>query len=159
VDDVTISLVRHAKAGVRKSWQGPDELRPLSKVGRRQAKALAKLLLDQYEGEIARVITSPSTRCRQTIEPLAEELGLPVKESKALLEGTPIRDALGLIKRLGDEDAVLCTHGDVLGGLLAAVEQRGVELPEQKIEKAGTWVLETADGTVTTVRYVPPPTS
>ena len=54
---------------------------------------------------------------------------------------------------------MLCTHGDVLGGVLAAVEQRGVELPDQKIEKAGTWVLETSDGTVTAVRYVPPPTS
>jgi phosphohistidine phosphatase SixA len=157
VAGVTISLVRHAKAGVRKSWRGPDELRPLSKAGRNQAKALAKTLLDQHDGEIARVMTSPYTRCRQTFEPLAEELGLPVEESEALIEGASLADALRLVDQLGDQHAVFCTHGDVLGALLAAVQRRGVALPDQKMEKGGTWVLETDDGNVVSVRYVPPP--
>ena len=34
---MTILLVRHARAGSRKDWDGPDEKRPLSKKGRRQA--------------------------------------------------------------------------------------------------------------------------
>jgi broad specificity phosphatase PhoE len=57
-------LIRHAKAGDRGAWQGPDELRPLTKGGARQADGLAERL----GGEpIARVISSPAVRCLDTV--------------------------------------------------------------------------------------------
>src|SRR5918999_450072 len=43
---MTTYLVRHAKAGDRSQWDGPDDLRPLSKVGRRQAVGLADELIE-----------------------------------------------------------------------------------------------------------------
>ena len=39
-DLTSVVLVRHAKAGARESWDGPDELRPLDAKGRKQAAAL-----------------------------------------------------------------------------------------------------------------------
>ena len=39
-------LVRHADAGVKGSWDGPDALRPLSPMGRRQAEGLVVRLED-----------------------------------------------------------------------------------------------------------------
>ena len=60
--------------GSRSAWDGPDEQRPLSKAGRRQAAALAKLLGDE---PIGRIVSSPYVRCRETVAPLAERIGLP----------------------------------------------------------------------------------
>ncbi len=39
-----IYLVRHAKAGERRVWDGDDEARPLSKLGWKQSEAIAKRL-------------------------------------------------------------------------------------------------------------------
>src|SRR5205809_614665 len=43
---MTVYLVRHARAGDRHDWGGADDLRPLSKPGRRQAEALVDALRD-----------------------------------------------------------------------------------------------------------------
>ena len=41
---MTIFLVRHGKAGDRPSWHGDDRLRPVSKAGQQQARAIADML-------------------------------------------------------------------------------------------------------------------
>ncbi len=40
----TLILVRHARAGDREEWDGPDDLRPLDARGREQAQRLAEVL-------------------------------------------------------------------------------------------------------------------
>ena len=112
---MTVYLVRHGKAGSRSSWKASDDLRPLTKAGRRQAEAIADLL--SGDG-IQRILSSPYVRCRQSVEPLAERLRLPVDLSDALEEGAPLSEVLALLDKVGDDDAVLCTHGDVVGALL-----------------------------------------
>jgi 2,3-bisphosphoglycerate-dependent phosphoglycerate mutase len=63
-------FVRHAHS----SWT-PDETRPLSSNGFEDAIRLADFL----EGyPISAMYTSPYTRARQTVEPLAARLGLPL---------------------------------------------------------------------------------
>ena len=151
---MTVFLVRHAKAGSRQRWDGPDDQRPLTKPGRAQADALAALLRD--EG-ITKVVSSPYVRCRQTVEPLGEQLRLPVDLSDALAEGAPLREALRLLEKVSDENAVLCTHGDVMGDLLGHAERHGVVLGDTGIEKACTWVLDVEAGAVTAARYVSAP--
>ena len=42
-----IHLIRHAKAKNRLEWSEPDELRPLTKRGRREASALAERLASE----------------------------------------------------------------------------------------------------------------
>jgi len=77
-------LVRHAKAGRRDDWDGEDRLRPLSKAGRRQAQDLVGLL--RLFGP-DRIASAPPTRCRDTVAPLADALGLPVGDEPLLGEG------------------------------------------------------------------------
>ena len=81
-------LVRHARAGSRKGWEGPDIERPLSKKGRRQADGLVEML---EAAGVKRIVSSPYVRCTQTVEPLAEALGLEIEPSPGRTEEiTPI---------------------------------------------------------------------
>lgn len=66
-----IVLVRHGRPDEGHAERPHDP--PLAEEGRRQARAAAELLAG--EG-IARIVTSPLLRARQTAEPLAARLGL-----------------------------------------------------------------------------------
>jgi broad specificity phosphatase PhoE len=162
---MTIYLVRHAKAGSRSGYDGPDEERPLSKNGRRQTAALTEALADSG---VTRVLTSPYVRCSQTVQPLAERLRIPLDFSDALAEGAGLTDALELVEKYADEETVLCSHGDVIGDLLHHYEKLGIPLdrdpteltrgaPWKWTEKASTWILQPASGQIVGTRYIPPP--
>ncbi len=152
---MTLYLVRHGRAGDRSKWEGPDDLRPLSKVGRRQAQGLVDELTDV---PIERIVTSPYVRCRQSVEPLAEQRRLPVDLADALAEGAPLADALRLVDKVTPEHALLCTHGDVLGDLLGHLEARGIPLGDVvKLEKGSFWEFDVADDEIVAGRYHPPP--
>ena len=87
-------------------------------------------------------------RCRQSVEPLAAALGLPVEERPELAEGVSRDEPWALVEELGSTIAVLCSHGDILGFLL------GEEPP-----KGSTWVVD-ADpdgGPLRRHRFLPPP--
>jgi 8-oxo-dGTP diphosphatase len=90
---VRLYVVRHAHAGGRSSWDGDDGARPLSRKGQRQADGIADQLAD---AGIHRLLSSPALRCVQTLQPLAERLGLPVEDDARLEEGARLRDALAL---------------------------------------------------------------
>lgn len=147
-------LVRHAKAGSRSAWSGPDDQRPLTKTGRRQADALRDLLADRG---VTRVVTSPYVRCRQSVEPLAQRLRLPIDLADELAEGTPLPQARRLIEKFTHEPTVLCTHGDVIGELLASLAQDGLIGPDVRFEKGSTWVLDFLGDEVTGATYLAPP--
>jgi len=148
-------LVRHGKAGDRSKWDGPDDLRPLSKSGRKQAEQLVDQLAD---ATIDRIVTSPSVRCRQSVEPLAEQRRLPVDLADELAEGAPLADALRLIEKTANENTVLCTHGDVAGDVLHHLDRKGIPLGDvAKLEKGSTWVLEVEGSDIVSARYLPPP--
>lgn len=147
-------LIRHAKAGSRSRWDGPDEARPLTKVGRRQADGIAAQL-----GAIGatRILSSPYVRCRQTVEPLGATLGVSIESADPLAEGTPLSEALRLVEKVSDEPTVLCTHGDVIGELLEHMHRAGVVDSDVRFEKGSTWALDTDAGSVVRARYLAPP--
>jgi len=152
---MTILLVRHADAGSRSTWHDDDAMRPLSARGDVQAKALIALL-DNYR--IDRILTSSYVRCRQTVEPLAVARALQVSEDPALLEGASERATMELVDRLMTTDAVLCSHGDVIGALVSNLERLGLEAASKlRWQKGSVWALKTVDGVFTTARYFPPP--
>jgi 8-oxo-dGTP diphosphatase len=158
---VPVYLVRHAKAGDRSKWTGPDDARPLSKKGQEQARRIADLLADPAL-DISRIVSSPSLRCIQTVMPLAERWQLSIEESDALAEGAQPDEVVGLIRSLEDEVAVLSTHGDVIPTLLDSLAERdGLVLPEDyPCAKGSTWVLETdGDGRFVAADYLPAPES
>ena len=103
---MTVYLLRHADAGERDAWAGPDHLRPLSESGRQQADQLVDVLGDR---EIGKVISSPYVRCVETVAPLAERLDLKVEEDDALAEGADIDDTVDLIRSMAGTNAVLCS--------------------------------------------------
>ena len=149
---MTVYLVRHARAGRRSAWDGPDEERPVSKAGRRQARDIAERLAGVA---ITRILSSPYVRCVQTVEPLAEAHGIAVEVAEALAEGVDGDGVADLVAGL-DGDVVLCTHGDVGTLLLKQVRRDGVKLRAPKWEKGGVWVLETRKGRFARAEYHPP---
>ena len=66
---MNLYLIRHADAGDPLAWDGDDEDRPITDLGRRQAKALAEAM--RKVGEALRwVVASPLVRAKQTAEEL-----------------------------------------------------------------------------------------
>jgi phosphohistidine phosphatase SixA len=133
-------LVRHADAGIKRTWEGLDRLRPLSRSGQLQAEGLVVRLEDYpVEG----VLCSPTLRCYQTVEPLARDRLLTIETVPALGVDTTPAQLLGLFWDLELRNAVLCTHGEGIGLLLtrlladALVTADPLDWP-----KGSTWLLE-----------------
>ena len=171
----SLELVRHAKAQSRDRWWGkPDRQRPLTKAGLAQAKILTGQL---SAAPITRILTSPFTRCVQTVEPLAARLELPVEIADALGEapGVPVLDggdtwvssawlggrALGLIDQLVADDpghVVLCSHGDVIPSVMAALAGRdGLTLSDVHLKKGARFHLTFKGPKCIAAEAVPPP--
>jgi len=149
-----IYIVRHAHAGNRSSWSGPDHKRPLSHKGVLQAKALAKYLA---KNGARQVFTSPFLRCVQTVAPLAHRLELGYVDLPELAEGAPPEGAAALLRTAG-KGTVICSHGDVLASLVGHLAAHGAPIDlKTEIEKAGVWRLKLDDGRVTKAKYVSPP--
>ena len=150
-----IYLVRHAKAGSRAQWEGPDESRPLSKSGRRQAEGLVDRLA---AFSIARIASSPHVRCVETVEPLAKQRGLTVERVDALVEGSDGDDVLEYLSSHADQPTVVCTHGDVVGDVLTRLMDQGLAVEsDPRWEKGSTWVLDFDGETFLYGRYLTPP--
>jgi 8-oxo-(d)GTP phosphatase len=151
-----IYLVRHAKAGHRHRWTEPDELRPLTKSGWRQAEALVGLFDEQ---PFARLVSSPYVRCVQTFEPLAKARSLSIENADELAEGAPRVASVDLLLRAAAEGTVaLSTHGDIIENVLDELSRLDVPLDGPvALEKGSTWIIDVAEGAFTGARYVPPP--
>jgi exopolyphosphatase/guanosine-5'-triphosphate,3'-diphosphate pyrophosphatase len=149
---MTLFLVRHAKAVSRAAWDGAERLRPLTPGGHRQAMRLVQTLA---AADVARIVSSPALRCRQTVEPLAAQCGLPLEVDARLEEGAEPAGALRLVEELGGAVAVLSTHGDLIPELVAELSSRGRPDP-LFCEKGSIWVLDRPPSGP--ARYIPPPT-
>jgi phosphohistidine phosphatase SixA len=150
-------LVRHGKAGSRHEFSGNDRLRPLSPAGRRQADALATRLV---EAGVKHFISSPYTRCVQTLRPAAKAIGAKVETEERLSEGHSFVGVLELMTEVSDGTA-LCSHGDVIPETISALEHRGCEfLSEADWRKGSVWVLQRGpDGEIVSAEAWPPPDS
>jgi 8-oxo-dGTP diphosphatase len=148
-------VVRHADAGTRGRGDLPDELRPLSDRGVRQAEGLRDQLAD---AGIERLVASPFLRCIETLGPLAKKLGLEVEVDQRLAEGMGSIGALELAGELRDAPGAICSHGDVIPDLLEALLRRGTKLKDEpRWQKASTWVLSRDGDGFSKGRYLPPP--
>lgn len=149
-----IYVVRHARAGNRDRWEGEDELRPLSKNGRRQAEALVEPLA---AGDATVLLSSPYVRCMQTLEPLAARLATSVVADDRLTEGAAFEPAVELVQT-ARSGTVLCSHGDLIPDLVNALHRRGARLagtPDWR--KASVWVLDRRDRQIVKMAAWPPP--
>lgn len=146
-------LLRHASAGDKRSWRDDDSLRPLDARGRREAADLATLLTSFGA---ARVLSSATARCLETVLPYAAATAAEIRTDPALTFATATAEgARDLLRRLLDEDkpTLLCTHGEVVPEILGqACAQLGADPPEDTgLRKASFWVLHVAGGELTSL--------
>lgn len=138
-------VVRHASAGKRGAWAGPDDERPLDPRGTVQANALGPLIA-AYEP--TRLVSSGVRRCVQTVAPLAAILGFEVTVeplfSEAGFEAAP-GEAVRRLVELAREPAplVICSQGDAMPDLIWGMcAEFGVAAPAgPSTAKGGFWVF------------------
>jgi 8-oxo-dGTP diphosphatase len=140
-----LPLVRHAHAGRRDTYWGPDEARPLDALGRAQAAALAPLLA-LFLPE--RLLSGTPKRCVQTLLPTAALLDLPITvdsafdepppgetaEQRAALAAARLRELAGSGTR-----AAVCSQGKVIPRALAALA--GGDKDDFRTPKGEGWLL------------------
>jgi 8-oxo-dGTP diphosphatase len=124
-DTFPLILLRHAKAEGKSGWKRDDLSRPLDDAGRADAKALADLLA--CFAPAPRLVSSPATRCMDTLRPFAQMSGLPVEEAPALYiheddVGTDPADPAALIADAiaAGQPTVFCAHRENIPDLQAA---------------------------------------
>ena len=82
-----VHMIRHGKPASTWGDAGADPDPGLDDEGRAQAMAAANALLAlPVAARPARVISSPLRRCRETAQPLADALGVPVEIEPAVAE-------------------------------------------------------------------------
>jgi 8-oxo-dGTP pyrophosphatase MutT (NUDIX family) len=122
---VPLVLVRHGSAGARHDWVGDDGLRPLDPDGRAQAATIARVL-PAYRPEV--LVSSPSERCVQTLEPYAKSSGLAISLERLLSEeGHDPQRTAAVVARLAMPAAV-SSHGKVLPDLIHELGRKDVHL-------------------------------
>jgi 8-oxo-dGTP diphosphatase len=148
-----VYLVRHAKAGRRDRWDPPDEERPITPRGRKQARRL----VERFDGlDVARIVSSPFVRCVQTVEPLAQARGILVETVHDLAEGVDVERSVALVRSLDGRPTVLCGHGREIEALIDSFEHDGATVEGKRgLAKGSVWVLDRVDGRVVAARYLP----
>jgi 8-oxo-dGTP diphosphatase len=131
--DSMILLVRHAKAGKRSDWRGPDMERPLERAGEAQAERLAALLALF----------------------LADSLGLTVRVDPVFGDESYAKapqateDAVIALAKPGHV-TVVSSQGDAIPGL---IDQLGRGILDSDTKKAAFWALSVVDGSVVSTDY------
>jgi hypothetical protein len=91
------------------------------------------------------------------VQPLARDRRLRIEHEVALgVDTDPVRvQALLQDPRL--QDAVVCTHGEVIGQVLTRLVADGLAV-DQPLQwpKGSTWLLDGTNGRLTHARYLPP---
>ena len=145
----SVLMVRHASAGDRTDWDGPDELRPLDGKGRRQAQRLAEVL--PLFGPTA-ILSALPTRCTETVRPLAERLGQEVLPLPAVGEEEFADDpqaAISAMEQLLQSGrtpgvTVVCSQGGAIPSMLMALGVRWADAPARlhpPAAKGSVWAL------------------
>jgi phosphohistidine phosphatase len=105
-------IVRHGPAGEREAWRArgrPDTERPLTKEGKRRARAAARGLSGVLD-KVDLVATSPWTRAAQTADLVAEAFGAKLEEFPELIPDRRFEDLLARLKTLRARRVALVGH-------------------------------------------------
>jgi 8-oxo-dGTP diphosphatase len=154
LDTTPLILVRHASAGSKEDWDGDDDLRPLDSKGTADAYVLARMLA--CFAPRARVVSSPTLRCTQTMQPFAESFGGSVEAEPVLATPSSPTSSDGAMRQLicdlaaAGRPAVVCLHRENLPkALVAACSALGASsaVPrDPSLPKGAFWVVHAAAG-------------
>ena len=133
-------ILRHAKATLRSEWKGEEAKRPLLAEGKVQAKALVPLIAAYGP---RRLITSPWTRCYETVAPYADARKQKLIERHQLTElgnqkrpartQDVVNDLLGTSK-----SGLMCSHRPALPSILAPFAAMASKDLRKEIEAGST---------------------
>jgi broad specificity phosphatase PhoE len=160
--DSVVLLVRHGSAGDPEQWTSEDRLRPLDPRGQRQAQALRRILPAFAP---TRLLSVDNTRCRDTVTPLAADLGLAVEPEPALEEQRYAEQPMTGVRRIqdlarGGGTPVVCSQGTVIPDLIATLAAGdGVTLTRIRAKKGSVWALFFGDARLAAADYYPSLTS
>lgn len=132
-----ILVVRHASAGARGRWPGPDAARPLDGRGEKQAAVIANLAAAYG---VQRLLSAPPRRCVETVTPAAHRLRLGLDIAAALGEEDGDPQAAADLARadLSAGAVLLCSQGGLLEEVLAVLTGRPAR--DLSTPKGGVWV-------------------
>ena len=151
---MAVYLIRHANAGTRGQYPGPDGDRSLSTKGRERAEHIANLLGDR---PISRIVSSPAARCVQTVAPLANRRDVVVEPRKDLAEGGEAQTVIDLLRDDADRHVVVCAHGDVIPRVIRLLTQDGMRVKGKEANQKGcVWEIDVEDQRFARARYHPP---
>ena len=160
VDTQTVLIVRHGTAGSKSRYKGDDRMRPLDKRGRAQAESLVGQLLAFGASTL---FAADRARCHQTIEPLAEELGVQIHNEPLLTEEAYADDRKAARRRIleiaaGEGTPVICTQGKVIPDLIDWwCERDGVRPDKSRNRKGSTWVMSSWKGSLVAADHIGSP--
>jgi len=139
---MAVYLVRHAHAGARHS-DNRDRYRQLSEKGWRRAGVITDLLADV---DIDHVLSSPATRCVQSVQGVADGHGLEVIEHDDLWEDTDTEDVMKVLDDAVDgkrsNTVVICSHGNLIPVIVEQLAAAGAKVKGRGCEKGSVWVLD-----------------
>jgi 8-oxo-(d)GTP phosphatase len=159
-DTQTLLIVRHGTAGRKSRFKGDDRKRPLDKHGRAQAESLVGQLLAFGADSL---YAAPRVRCHQTLEPLADELGIPIHDEPLLTEEAYPEDRKAARRRVleiasAGGTPVICTQGKVIPDLIAWwCDRDGVRPDKSRNRKGSTWVMSSFQGKLVAADHIGSP--
>jgi len=154
--DRMLLLIRGATATPRKLWGHSEMTRPLAREGRTTARSLQDL---GSFFEINRILSAPAARCVETVGPLARRESLTVEVAHDLSDGR-IDHAMRLVDGARGTGTVLCTHEDVVSGVLARLADRDQTTLESRAagrRRGSVWALTGDASRYTSAYYLPMP--
>lgn len=124
-------LLRHAHAGDPAAWDGPDDVRPLSEKGERQADRLGRYLSGLGLAPDA-IISSPKVRAARTAELVALHLAVPVGVDDRLAGVLSLESLEALLHDAGNPERVVLVGHDPDFSELVAVLAGALRIPMRK---------------------------
>jgi len=160
IDTRTVLVVRHGEAGDPQLYGGDDRKRPLDECGRAQARSLVGMLLAFGADTL---YAADRTRCRQTIEALADRLTTDIVNEPSLSEEgyrDDVQRARDRVLQIAASAGtpVICTQGKVIPDLIAWWCRRdGVRPDPSRNSKGSIWVLSVWHGTLVAADHIDSP--
>ena len=151
-----LHFLRHAHAGDPMAWTGPDEVRPLSDKGEKQADRLGRFLAGVRFAPDA-IITSPKIRAKQTAEIVAGHLGMSVTVDDRLAGAFDTADVELILRDAGHPSRpVLVGHDPDFSEIVARLAGAG-EVPMKKDGFARIDIERPLEPGTGTLRWLVPP--
>jgi 8-oxo-dGTP pyrophosphatase MutT (NUDIX family) len=128
---VALVVLRHAHAKSRSSWPDDDDLRPLNRRGRAEAKGLEAPL--SCLG-LRRLLSSEAVRCVRTLRSLAASSGVEIETDGTLSERSAPEQTRATVIAARNaavaaaEPVLICSHRPTLPEVFAALDVPAVAL-------------------------------